>query len=231
MLIESVGFKLTSHNYSLMACQESEAFCPHFNSSKYDDKNRFNAYQQQIELVKQLQPKSVLEVGIGNRFVASYLEQAGFAVTTVDVLKSFKPLVKASVLNIPFNQNQFDVCMCCEVLEHLPFENFEKGLKELGRVSASKVLLSLPDSSHYFAFMVAMNRKEHRFLFSLPRLRRYRHVFDGEHYWEIGKEGYSLSKINASIEQCGFAIQKTFRLFQHPYNRFYILFKADTQSQ
>jgi len=80
----------------------SEEFCPHFDLLKYDDKNRFNAYRQQIELVKELQPKSVLEVGIRNRFVASYLEQAGFDLTTVDVLKGLKPHVKVSVLNIPF---------------------------------------------------------------------------------------------------------------------------------
>jgi len=34
--------------------------------------------------------------------------------------------------------------------------------------------------------------------------------FDGEHYWEIGKAEYPLSKIIDEIQKAGFRIEKTY---------------------
>jgi hypothetical protein len=49
--------------------------------------------------------------------------------------------------------------------------------------------------------------------------------FNGEHYWEIGKAGYPLSKITKYIEKAVFKIIKTYRIFENPYHRFFILKK------
>lgn len=49
--------------------------------------------------------------------------------------------------------------------------------------------------------------------------------FNGEHYWEIGKAGYPLSKITKDIEKAGFKIIKTYRIFENPYHRFFVLKK------
>jgi len=54
---------------------------------------------------------------------------------------------------------------------------------------------------------------EVKWLIPLPRLRKPAHNFDGEHYREIGKTGYSLNKIVNDIE-------KTYRVFEHPYTSF-----------
>ena len=51
--------------------------------------------------------------------------------------------------------------------------------------------------------------------------------FDGEHYWEIGKAGYPLNRILEDIERAGFNIIKTYRIFEHPYHRFFILKKGE----
>jgi ubiquinone/menaquinone biosynthesis C-methylase UbiE len=44
--------------------------------------------------------------------------------------------------NLPFNDDQFDLLVCVEVLEHL--RNPEAGLRELARVSSRHLLLSVP---------------------------------------------------------------------------------------
>jgi hypothetical protein len=62
-------------------------------------------------------------------------------------------------------------------------------------------------------------------LISLPRLRKLAHNYNGEHYWEIGKVGYPLSKIINNIQKAGFKIEETYRVFEYPYHRFFILKK------
>jgi len=59
----------------------------------------------------------------------------------------------------------------------------------------------------------------------LLRSKKPVHKFDGEHYWEIGKKGYSLSKITNNIQKAGFKIKETYRVFENPYNSFFILKK------
>ena len=49
--------------------------------------------------------------------------------------------------------------------------------------------------------------------------------FEEEHYWEIGKVSYPLNKITKDIEGAGFKIIKTYRIFENPYHRFFVLIK------
>jgi len=64
-------------------------------------------------------------------------------------------------------------------------------------------------------------------LVPLSRLKNPTHKFDGEHYWEIGKAEYPLSKIINEIQKAGFKIEKTYRVFENPYHRFFILRKGE----
>ena len=53
------------------------------------------------------------------------------------------------------------------------------------------------------------------------------HKFDSEHYWETGKKGYPLDRITNNIKKKGFNIERTYRIFEHPYHRFFILKKIE----
>jgi len=61
--------------------------------------------------------------------------------------------------------------------------------------------------------------------YSAARNKKTIHNFDGEHYWEIGKAGYPLSKIINEIQKVGFKVEKTYRIFENPYHKFFILKK------
>ncbi len=62
-----------------------------------------------------------------------------------------------------------------------------------------------------------------RFAIPKPSLRPQKHVFDGEHFWEIGKLGYPLKKVLADFSACHLALEKMYRVQENPYHHFFIL--------
>lgn len=202
----------------------------HYFNKSYDAKERFISYWHQINEITKLNPKGVLEIGIGNGFVSKYLKERKVNVVTLDIDRRLNPDIAGSVFNIPFADNYFDVVVCYELLEHLTYENFNKALSEIFRVSESYAVLSLPDASKVYRLYVQIPKiGVFKRLIPLPRLKKQIHKFDGQHYWEIGKTGYLLSKITKDIQIAGFKIEKTYRVFEHPYHRFFILKKRSVK--
>lgn len=198
----------------------------HYFNKSYDSKERFISYWHQINEFVRLEPDSVLEIGIGSGFVSKYLKERDINITTLDFDLNLNPDRVGSVLDIPFEDNSFEVVGCYEVLEHLPFENFNKALAEIFRISKSCAILSLPDVNRVYRVYVHLPKVGvFKKLIPLPQLKNI-HKFDGEHYWEIGKVGYPLSKIVCKIQKSGFKIEKTYRVFEQPYHRFFILKKS-----
>lgn len=194
----------------------------HYFNKCYDSKERFMSYWHQINEIIRLNPNRTLEIGIGNGFISKYLNERGINIITLDIDRKLNPDVIGSVLQIPFGNDSFDAVACYEVLEHLPYSNFSAALAEIFRVSKSHVILSLPDINRAYRFDMQIPKTcEIRKLIPLPRLRRPIHNFDGEHYWEIGKSGYPLSRIIDDIQKAGFELEETYRVFEIPYHRFF----------
>jgi ubiquinone/menaquinone biosynthesis C-methylase UbiE len=190
----------------------------------YDSKNRFNSYWHQINEIISLKPKNVLEIGGGNNFVAEYLKKKNLIVTTLDFEPKLKPDVVSSVLSMPFPSNSFDVVSCCEVLEHLPYENFGEALSEIYRVCNKFVVLSLPDRSGVFCFYLQISKIiKKRKLITLPSLKKSSKFTTN--FWEIGAEGYPVKMIINDIKNKGFSIENSYRVFEYPKHRFFILKK------
>ncbi|MCF8002333.1 MAG: class I SAM-dependent methyltransferase [Halanaerobiales bacterium] len=161
----------------------------HYFNEKYDSKNRIISYWQQIEEVKNCNPESILEIGIGNKFVSDYLKKHNYDIKTLDIDLELEPDKVGSVIDIPFEDNSFECILCCEVLEHLPYEKFSVALNELKRVSKKRVIISIPDISRKYRFLIQIPKiGEIKFLIPIPRLKKVENEFDGQHYWEIGKK-------------------------------------------
>jgi len=200
----------------------------HYFNEFYDSKERFISYWHQINEIIKLEPGKVLEIGIGNGFVSKYLKERNLNIITLDIDKKLNPDMVGSVLNIPFTDSSFDVVSCCELLEHLPYENFYKAVSEIFRVSKSYSVLSLPDKNRVCRLYIQIHKIViSKKLLPLPPISVPIHKFDGEHYWEIGKAGYPLSKITKDIQKAGFKIEKTYRIFENPYHRIFILRKIE----
>ena len=171
----------------------------------------------------------MLEIGIGNGFVSKYLKEKGINILTMDIDRRLNPDIVGNITNIPFENRSFDLIACYEILEHLPYEKFYKTISEIFRVSKSYAILSLPDTNRVYRFSVQIPKiGEIKKLIPLPQLRQLLHKFDGQHYWEIGEKGYPLNRITNDIKDAGFKIVKTYRVFENPYHRFFVLKKRET---
>ncbi len=192
----------------------------------YDSKGRFCSYWHQINEIISLNPKAVLEIGIGSGFVFKYLKERKINIIALDIDKKLNPDIVGNIMSLPFGDNVFDVVAAYEVLEHQPYENFYKSLHEIFRVSSAYAILSLPDVDRVYRFNMQIPLLgEIKKLIPLPRLKKPVHQFDGEHYWEIGKKGYLLSRITDDIQKTGFKIESTYRVLENPYHLFFVLKK------
>lgn len=201
----------------------AETIMKNYFERQYNDNERWMSYWRQIDEILKLKPTNVLEVGAGNGLAAWYLKSCGINLSTCDVDRNLKPDVIGSVENLPFNDNSFDVVLCAEVLEHLPFGKFQLCLSELRRVSKKHVVLSLPHWGWTFRFCLKIPLLPPiRILWKISGALKHK---SGEHLWEIGKRGYSLGKIKKEINAAGFEILNDFILFENPYHHFFILEK------
>jgi len=189
----------------------------------YNAKNRWISYWYQINQVLECDSDSVCEIGIGNGIVCDSLKKFGLNVTTVDIDPELNPDYVCSVTDLRkvFNKNSFDVVLCAEVLEHIPFNYFEKALDELDFISKNWAIISLPIVGLNFSFRLPLIGAK---VFHLKHLFPKNHKFDGEHYWEIGKREYPLNAIIKSLEK-KFTIIKNFIPPENTYHIFFVLKK------
>jgi ubiquinone/menaquinone biosynthesis C-methylase UbiE len=124
---------------------------------------------------------------------------------------------------MPIEDGSFDLVCAFEVLEHLPFEKFEKSISEIKRVSRRHAIISLPHFGPVikFSFKIPFLR-ELKFAWKIPYHPI--HKFNGQHYWEIGKNNFSNAKIKNILEK-NFKVTKDFIPFDSQYHHFYILEK------
>lgn len=191
-------------------------------------KGRVFSYAHQIDTALAFRPESVLEVGIGGGMVRAALASLEIPVTTVDVQPELQPDFVASATDLPFDDGRFDIALMCQVLEHLPFEQFERALSELYRVTRSGAVISLPDVTRYGFLSGKLPRiPEFTWNFVLPRLRQVevtseRFERDG-HYWEIGTRGTPLKRIRAAILAAGWKIHSDWRVPELRWHHFFRL--------
>jgi len=197
-----------------------------FYHNNYDSKRRFCSYWHQIWEIVSLNPTEVLEIGIGSSLVSQYLKDNHVNVITLDIDRTLGPDVVGSILEIPFADRSFEVVACYEVLEHLPYRDFPRALHEIYRLAKKYTIVSLPDSTRVYRLDIQIPRfGELQKLIPLPWLKAPVHGFDGHHYWEIGKKGYPLRRVIREMERTGFELEKTYRVFEMPRHRFFVLKK------
>ncbi len=194
--------------------------------SAYCSKNRMISFWHQCDEVFRV-GGSVLEVGVGSRVLKCLLENFGINYKSLDIDPGNKPDYVGSVAEMPFEDDRFDVTCCFQVLEHIPYDLFEKSLKELFRVSGKAVLISLPNAGDVFTCKIP---KVLQIMLKSPFLKPNIDVNNPDgHLWEINRKSYPLSKIMAGIKNAipeNWRLEKSYRVFENAYHHFFV-FKRD----
>jgi len=200
--------------------------------SSYYDINSFHPLRiesitEQLRQICYSGYTNILEIGVGKGFLRHCFRLfPQISHTTIDIASDLSPDYVGSVTNMPFEDRQFDIVVCGQVLEHLPFREFLPAMKEIKRVARHKVILSLPDATRHFGFAFCLARLGWFMLECNPSRWYVAHKqlkFNGEHYWEIGYKGTLAKDIIRNIREAGFKIEKQYRLWRHPWHRFFIL--------
>lgn len=199
---------------------------------KYNSIERFLLYFYQIDLITNLNPASILEIGVGNKTLSNYLKQHGFHVTTCDYIAELAPDYVGDIRHLPFENSSYDMIVSFDVLHQLPSEEVEIAIKELYRVSKRFVVISIPHSLVFFEIIIKfsfinklLNRPFVRFLFSLP-VSFLDNKFPGQiHYWELGRKTSSIAAIRTILRDKFKIIQELKPSLTNSY--FFVLEKID----
>lgn len=100
--------------------------------------------------------RSALDVGFGSGCLLIHLSRLydvsgiEFVPRQVKILRKFikrnslkGTLYEGSIYSLPFNDDSFDVVICCEVIEHL--KDVESSIKELYRVTKKRLIITTPE--------------------------------------------------------------------------------------
>ncbi len=198
----------------------------HYSFEKYFFPGRWMSYWYQTKEISQRNDiRTVLDIGPGTTFLKDVLRvhRPDITYTTVDVAEDVLPDVIGSVTKLPFEDGAFDVVCAFQVLEHIMFSDFEIALKEMNRVSRKYVFISLPHFGPSFELWLKIPCiKRIKFSFKVPVPLE--HVFGGQHYWEIGKRGYSATQVRTILKK-HFTIVSEYVPFENQYHHFYIMQK------
>ena len=93
----------------------------------------------------------------------------------------------------------------------------------MARVSKRHVVVSIPHFGPPVKFSLKLPFfAEIKLSWKIPY--HIAHTFNGQHYWELGKKGYSLGVVRSKFEK-HFKILKEFIPFESQYHHFFVLEK------
>lgn len=194
---------------------------------EYNHKPRWYSYYHQFQNIFNQKPESVLEIGTGGGITAKILKENNIKVVTIDNDPKTKPDIIGDVLNLPFEDNSFDMAVAFEILEHLPFSSFSVALKEMSRVAKNNVIISLPDHGRSLLRLTIKVPfvKEKNMQIRIPAINNKKYWAPCGHYWEMGNIDYPYNRVAKEIEKSGLKIKESYIPNESAWTRYFILKK------
>ncbi|MDP6344871.1 MAG: class I SAM-dependent methyltransferase [Alphaproteobacteria bacterium] len=203
---------------------------------RYYSEKRIGHQWFQVHLLQGLAVQRVLEIGPNLGLVTALLDNAGFTVTTLDVRPSLYhrpdiPHIRSDLRAIEAEAMAgFDAILCCETLEHLPWDEVEPMLAKFHAAEPSYLIVSVPYMGFQIDWRLYLNGRASYSKFSFKKLnflRRFRPDDNDPwgHKWEAGYRGHGLAALDGKIRRAGWRIER--RDFTSPTRSvFYLLSPA-----
>jgi len=198
-----------------------------FNTSSYFTQEQWISYSEQLRLIRYFSNKSkILEIGKGfglTQYVSIVLLQNNHI--TFDNDNALSPDVVGDVLSLDsIVHDKYDIVCSFEVLEHLPFVNFDKLIESFSNITNSYCIISLPIAGRIpFYFRTKLFKSS--FTLDVTTRTTLGYKISDNHFWEIGSSRQtSLRRIRKQLKK-HFEIIDDYRLKNQSYHRFFVLKK------
>ena len=183
---------------------------------------RMSSYSYQYRLALTSGGNSFLNIGSANDVLRSLLIKQKKTVINLDLDLHTHPDVTAIFPYLPFKSSSFDVVLCFQTLEHLPFSMINSCFRELRRISKNNIIISVPDMSlskremiKYLIYKILNHPRE---------WKKYKsRKIDKEHFWEIGDGVINFKSLLSAIEGERLEITNHFRNRINSYHHFFVL--------
>lgn len=188
---------------------------------------QMTSFIEQIWLVRELKPATVLEIGKGNGFVSNFLKSMGISVLTYDINPNLEPDIVGSIddLEKHFPKHTFDLVLCAEVLEHMPFEEFEKHIRLISKI-CNYFVITLPSSKKMLINVqsfIKIPKIKYKLIGFCLTIRSKK--IAKEHHWELDSSIKTKYKNVIKIFSMYYDIKKYGRFRFHPYHNYFVLQK------
>lgn len=203
--------------------QEADAKCL-AEWHRYYSAKRIGQQWLQVNLLKGLPVRKVLEVGPYKGLVTAMLDNAGYEVTTLDIMprafeRPSRPHISADLVGLEPNKIVgFEAILCCETLEHLPWEEVDGVLATFRDSGVRFLIVSVPYEAFQIELLLYINRFTCRQRFAFKKLRFLKsftpHAEPYGHMWEVGYRKRSLRAWESKLKAAGWRI--LLREFTYP---------------
>ncbi len=181
------------------------------------------SFAQQLNFIHSMRPTSAIEIGLGNGFVSSFLTRSGLPVVTADINPALKPDICAPLAEVRNHiEGPKDLVICCEVLEHMPLDEFDANLDYL-RGLGNRLFLTLPNSKRSwgfagFASLPKLGFKQIDLNMEVPYKRN---LDNSPHFWEVGYTSDCTRKSIIKRLRTRYTTVKSGRFLLNPYHTWF----------
>lgn len=166
-----------------------------------------------------LAPRSVLEVGVGSGIVKNCLSPAVGEYVVMDINAKLRPDILGDLRDHnPELQGRFDCVIVADVLEHMPFSDLGKNLKNIYSYLApgGRAIITIPHRRSHFLFMTPAYKPH---VITVPtgflspgafwrRFIKRKIWIDPHHLWEIGDGHVKRKHVERTFADCGFGMER-----------------------
>lgn len=121
--------------------------------SQYNSNPNHDRFKIAKKFISQIKVNSILDVGVGRGHFFKEMQGNGYFIQGIEPSNEARKILNDPNIKfgyshqIPYDTEDYDVVVCLDVLEHVPYILLEDTLKEISRVSRKYAIISVANHS------------------------------------------------------------------------------------